>query len=96
MSEQAADPRREIAIKRIQERNAVKVHAFTYLVVNGLCVAIWAMTGSGFFWPIFLIVLWGMGLVMHVYNAYFGGVYTEQQIRKEMERLPEDVQGTSP
>ena len=32
------------------------MQAFTYVVINVLIVAVWAFTGSGFFWPIFPIV----------------------------------------
>jgi hypothetical protein len=32
----------------------------TYLVVSALLVAIWALTGAGYFWPIWPILGWGI------------------------------------
>lgn len=91
MAEQNVDPRRALAIKRIEEKHSFGVHAFTYLVVNAMIVIVWMMTGSTFFWPIFVIGFWGMGLAIHGYNAYRGNVYTETEIQKELERMPKDV-----
>jgi hypothetical protein len=34
-----------------------------YLAVNLVLVAIWAATGAGYFWPIWPILGWGLGLV---------------------------------
>ena len=35
-----------------------------YLLVNLMLIAIWAATGAGYFWPIWPLLGWGMGLVM--------------------------------
>jgi hypothetical protein len=32
----------------------------TYLAVSALLVAIWALTGAGYFWPIWPILGWGL------------------------------------
>jgi hypothetical protein len=32
----------------------------TYLVVSALLVAIWVLTGAGYFWPIWPILGWGL------------------------------------
>lgn len=91
MTDQTVDPRRALAIKRIEEKHAFWVHAFTYVVVNAMIVVVWLMVGIGFFWPIFVIGFWGMGLVIHGYNAYRGNVYTEAEVQRELERMPKDV-----
>lgn len=93
MTDEALDPRRALAIKRIQEKHSFWVHAFTYLVVNAMIVLVWLMTGVGFFWPIFIIGFWGMGVVIHGYNAYRGSVYTEEEVQRELERMPKDLRG---
>jgi hypothetical protein len=80
--------RREQAIKRIKAKNAFKIHLVVYLAVNAMLVVIWAFTSAGFFWPIFPIVGWGIGVVIHGYIAYQGNVYTEEQIQREMGKLP--------
>jgi hypothetical protein len=35
-----------------------------FLQVNLLLVAIWALSGAGYFWPAWVIVWWGMALLM--------------------------------
>ena len=41
-----------------------------YLLVNGSLIVIWAMTGAGFFWPVFPIVGWGIGVAASAWDAY--------------------------
>jgi hypothetical protein len=38
------------------QREALKVHAETFVVLNGGLAAIWAATGEGFFWPAIVLV----------------------------------------
>jgi 2TM domain len=89
--------RRELAIKRIRAKLAFKIHLVVYLVINAMLVAIWAGVGSSvtipglpstFFWPIFPILGWGLGLAIQGYTAYQGGGPTEDQIEREMRNLP--------
>jgi len=86
--------RREQAIRRLKAKSNFKVHLSIYLAVNALLVAIWVATGwgqpfpQGFFWPIFVIVGWGIGLVANWYAAYHGDGLTEEQIQREMKNLP--------
>jgi hypothetical protein len=35
-----------------------------FLQVNALLVAIWAFSGAGYFWPAWVIVWWGLALVL--------------------------------
>ena len=37
-----------------------------YLLVNALMVAIWLMSGGGYFWPIWVIVPWGFAMAMKI------------------------------
>jgi hypothetical protein len=46
-------------------------HLFTYLWVNGLLVVIWALTNfGGYFWPIWPMLGWGVGLGAHGFAAF--------------------------
>lgn len=88
MTEPETDPRRQLAIKRLRDRYAFVTHLVSYVVINGMLIAIWALTGAGFFWPVFVLAAWGAGLLIHGYSTFFGEAYTEEQIQKEMSRLP--------
>jgi 2TM domain len=51
-------------------------------------VLIWLMSGSdGFFWPVFPIVGWGIGVVMNAWDVYRSDEFHETQIRREMNRI---------
>jgi 2TM domain len=56
--------------------------------VNAFLVGIWAMTGGGYFWPIWLILGWGIGVFFHGWDVY-ARPPSEERIRREMDRLGE-------
>ena len=57
---------------RARARAAFQRHLFTYLWVNALLVVIWALTNfGGYFWPIWPMLGWGVGLGAHAF-AVFG------------------------
>lgn len=79
---------RQQAINRLKKRRDFYTHLLTYTLVNGFLVVIWAMTDlHGFFWPVFPIVGWGIGLVLNAWDVFLREDFTEEQIRKEVEHL---------
>jgi hypothetical protein len=79
---------RERAIKRLRKRRDFYGHLLVYILVNSFLVIIWAMTDMhGFFWPVFPIVGWGIGVVMNAWDVYRRDVFTESQVSKEIDRL---------
>ncbi len=47
------------------DRQDFREHLRSYLMVMALLVAIWALTGAGYFWPIWPILGWGIGVASH-------------------------------
>jgi hypothetical protein len=43
-----------------------------FVTVNLLLVVIWALTGAGYFWPMWPILGWGVGVVSHGSKTLFG------------------------
>lgn len=41
------------------------VHLRIYLIVNAFLIAVWAVSDSSDFWPIWPILGWGLGLALH-------------------------------
>jgi hypothetical protein len=81
---------RERAIKRLKKRRDFAGHVLVYLLVNTFLVAIWALTShDGFFWPIFPIGGWGIGLIMNAWDVLRGDEFDEEAIREEMRHLRE-------
>jgi hypothetical protein len=79
---------RERAIKRLKKRRDFRAHVLVYALVNAFLVVIWAVTTpGGFFWPIFPLVGWGIGLVMNGWDTYFSDDFSEEDIEKEIEHL---------
>jgi len=81
-----SEERRETAVKRVKAKREFKTHLAVYLIVNTLLVVIWAMSGAGFFWPIWPIAGWGVGLAFNAWSAYFEKPISEEDIRREMEK----------
>jgi hypothetical protein len=66
----AATTRAELATlvedlpRRPRDRTAERrEHVRTYVAVMLLLVAIWALTGAGYFWPIWPILGWGLAVL---------------------------------
>jgi len=79
---------RDQAIKRLKKRRDFGAHLLVYGLVNGFVVIIWAMTDlHGFFWPIFPILGWGIGLVLNAWDVYRREGFTEEQVSKEEQHL---------
>jgi hypothetical protein len=47
------------------ERREFAEHLRVYLSLMTMLVVIWALTGMGYFWPVWPIVGWGIGVVSH-------------------------------
>ena len=78
---------REQAIRQLKKKRDFRTHLFIYVLVNVLLVVIWAVTGAGFFWPVFVILGWGIGVAANAWDVYARKPITEDEIRRESERL---------
>ena len=85
MDDQMDDRRRE-AVERLKQKRDFRTHLSVYVVVNALLVAIWALSGAGYFWPVWTLLGWGVGIVFHWRDTYMQKPITEQQIEREMGR----------
>jgi hypothetical protein len=80
---------RTLAIARLRSKRDFGVHVMVYLAVNGCLVAVWALTGMPFFWPIFPIVFWGIGLAAHAWDVFGPKDFSEKRIQREIDRMRE-------
>ena len=56
--------------------------------MNVFLVVIWAVTSpGGFFWPVFPLVGWGIGVVMNAWDVFVAEEVTDERIQREMEHL---------
>jgi hypothetical protein len=78
---------RDMAVTQLKKRRDFRGHLLVYVLVNSFVVVIWAITNAhGFFWPIFLIAGWGIGVVMNAWDVYWRPEITEKDIEHEIER----------
>jgi len=77
---------RDAAFKRLKARRDFWAHLVTYVVFNGAMVLVWYVTGQGYFWPGWLLGLWGAGLVLHAWDVWIRRPITEADIRREVDR----------
>jgi len=70
--------------------------ALIYVAVNIGLILIWAISGGGYFWPIWVIIGWGIGLGIHAFtlglipqmNAlvpFMTAEWEDQEVRRLME-----------
>ena len=78
---------REQARARLKKRRDFQGHAVTYCVVNAAVWTIWAFTGAGYPWPVWLSGPWAIGLLLNAWEVYFRRPITESEIDRELRRL---------
>ncbi|MGO4599643.1 2TM domain-containing protein [Terrabacter sp. 2RAF25] len=83
----AEDDLRGRALDRLKKKADFRAHLLIYCLVNAVVLVVWAMTSHGFFWPVFVLAGWGIGLVANFYEAYVRDDPSEAQVAAEIERL---------
>jgi hypothetical protein len=85
----------DLELRRLAERRAdvklgFRTHFMAYLLVNAGLVVINLVTSPGYFWAIWPIIGWGLGLAAHFVAVYhFGGDVRERAVEAELRRLKE-------
>ena len=74
------------ALASLKKKREFGAHVLAYLLINSMLIVVWAMTGAGFFWPIFPLLGWGIGVFFNAWDVCSSGP-SEQQILREIERL---------
>lgn len=77
---------RQRAINRLKAKQGFKALAGTAVLVLVLCTVIWALSGQGYFWPIWVVFGFGIALVASGWKLYGPGRkgITEEDIEREM------------
>lgn len=79
---------RDKAVKQLKKQRDFRGHLLVYVLLNAFLVVIWAVTDPhGFFWPVFVIVGWGIGVVLNAWDVYGRQDFGEEEIRRTMDRL---------
>ena len=71
-------------------RMSFQIHLTVYVLVNLMLIAIWALAGGGYFWPVWPLLGWGVGLGGH-YAPIRAGVGTRRRHRSHRRIAPAHV-----
>jgi hypothetical protein len=79
------EEQRQWAIKRIRAKRGFWIHFFIYVAVNAFLVAVWAVTWTGYFWPVWPMLGWGIGVIAHAVVVFVGpSEISEERINREI------------
>ena len=77
----------ERARARVVRKRKFRGDLMAYIVINAFLVGIWAVTGSGYFWPGWILAGWGVLLFLDGWDVYYRRDVTEEDIKREMHRI---------
>ena len=63
------------ARERVEEIKGFYVHLATYLLVNAGLLVINLLTSPGYYWFVWPLFGWGIGIVAHAVGTFGGGVF---------------------
>jgi hypothetical protein len=79
---------RRLAIRRADMKLAFRSHLMAYVIVNAGLVAINLLTSDDYFWFIWPMLGWGIGLAAHGVTVYMDGEgMRDRLIEQELEKL---------
>ena len=77
---------RHRALSNLRARRSFFVQLAVYVLINAVLLWSWASGGFGFPWPLFVRVVWGIGLFWQGWSL-FGPGESEDRVAREMDRL---------
>ena len=63
-----------------------------YGIGNVVFIVIWAIQGRGFFWPMYPLLVWGLGLSVQHFTVVIRGQITDEEVRRSLSRNGGDMQ----
>jgi len=60
-------------------------HVVDYVAINAFLIGVWALSG-GYFWPAWVIAVWGAGLAVHAWQTFVHRPITELDVDADLSR----------
>jgi len=77
--------RENVLWHKAKKRVGFKWNLTCYLIVNAFLVAVWYFGDQGYFWPVWCMLGWGIGVIIQYFKAYHStGIFSTE---KEYEKL---------
>jgi len=80
------DSERAWARNRLERKRKFYGDVVAYVVINLALIVVWAVSGSGSFWPGWVLGGWGVLLLLDGWAVYFRQPITEADIDREVQR----------
>lgn len=80
------DSARQQAIQRLHQRRGFLNYVIGAVVISLFMVVIWALSGRGYFWPVWVMGGFAIGLIFYGVNLAMNKPLTEDQIQREMQK----------
>ena len=81
------DDSRIQAVRRLWAKRGFKIHLTAFAIASLAMLLIWATASGGdYFWPIWPIAGWGIGLAVHAWITFGQWSLSEAEIQQEMRR----------
>ncbi|MGA1661792.1 MAG: 2TM domain-containing protein [Candidatus Nanopelagicales bacterium] len=82
----SGDAARQQAIQRLHQRRGFMNYVIGAVVISLFMVVIWALSGQGYFWPIWVMGGFLIGGIFYGVNNVMNKPLTEDQIQREMQK----------
>ena len=80
------------AALQIQRWRDFGSQVLAYVMGNLVFIIIWAVQGKGFFWPMYPLLVWGLGLSVQHFTMVIRGPITDEEVRRSLSRNGGDMQ----
>ena len=72
---------------RLEKKRKFRGDVVAYVAINAFLVGIWALSGAGYFWPGWVLAVWGLGLILRGWDLFYRPEVTEADVQREMRKL---------
>ncbi|MFJ9721969.1 2TM domain-containing protein [Streptomyces sp. NPDC101209] len=86
MTHTSASPDYERARIRAQKKRKWRGDLVAYAIINAFLIGVWAITGLGYFWPGWVLGVWGLFLILSASDVYFRHDVTAEEIERELHK----------
>ncbi|ALV31508.1 MULTISPECIES: 2TM domain-containing protein [Streptomyces] len=86
MTHTSASPDYERARTRAQRKRKWRGDLVAYAIINAFLIGVWAITGLGYFWPGWVLGVWGLFLILSASDLYFRHDVTAEEIERELHK----------
>ena len=79
----------KLARKRVKAKQGFRIHLSAYILVSILLLVIFFCTSTSYFWPVWPLAGWGIGIVFHALAVFTNVFHADNQgkVMKEYEKL---------